>query len=141
MSSIAVRLRANLTRYHSALVPGIEGRTVESGGMWSRASDRFVPVSFPGAGIHDVLWESLEIVDADYLAEAAARRADKAEALRTATNVIKTVGPRGGFKYLSYEYIAKDGVRQHVSTGFRSEAEEVIAVLERYGISVEERRL
>lgn len=140
MRSIAVRLLVDLTRYHPALLRGAEGRTTERNGLWSRANDRFVPVVFPGAGTVDVLWASLEIIDATYLAEMAARHTEKIDALRTARNVVKVLGPRGGFKYLSYEYTDKSGVICHVGTTFRTEGDELIALLKGYGIAVEERK-
>jgi hypothetical protein len=110
MRSIKVRLRADLTRYHPALTSGAEGYTSSPSGFGSHASDRFVAVTFSAGVTLDVLWESLEIIDTEYLAEAAARKVEKLEALRSTTNVVRTVGPRGGFKYLSYQYTTKDGV-------------------------------
>lgn len=141
MRSIKVRLKADLTRYHPSLVIGAEGHTSEGGDLWSRASDRFVPVLFPGAGKFDILWDSLEIIDSEYLAEAAARKAEHREALRSAKNVVRTVGPRGGFKYLSYEFTEKNGSSRHESTGFKSEVEELVELFKRYGIPIGERKL
>lgn len=60
---IRVRLRTDLTRYNAKLTPGVEGVTVGEYGMWSKGSDRFVGVHFPGIVTLDVLWEGLEIVD------------------------------------------------------------------------------
>ena len=54
--------------------------------------------------------------------------------------VVRTVGPRGGFKYLSYEYVMKDGVR-HVSTTFKSDAEQLMELLESYGVPVSDQKL
>ena len=54
---------------------------------------------------------------------------------------MRVVGPRGGFKYLSYEYTSEDGIQQHVSTAFRSDADELVDLFERYGITVAERKL
>jgi hypothetical protein len=43
--------------------------------------------------------------------------------LRTARNVVKVIGPRGGFRSLAYEYTDEHGVTVHVATGIRDEAE------------------
>jgi hypothetical protein len=141
MKSIKVRLTAELTRYSPGLVIGAMGQTAAFGGIWSPASDRFVAVTFPGIGTYDILWESLEIIDAEYLAEAANRKKERNNALRSARNVVRTVGPRGGFKYLSYEYSGNDGVPQHVSTSFKADAEELLEIFRGYGIAIEERKL
>jgi hypothetical protein len=52
--------------------------------MWSRGSDQFVGVNFPGAGSLDVLWSSLDIIDEEYLREAEIRRTKRYEALKSA---------------------------------------------------------
>jgi hypothetical protein len=105
IDGIKVRLTTDLTKYHRDLLPGVEGHTVGQSGMWSRGSDRFIGVHFPNVGTFDVLWDSLEIIDAEYLARAAAKKQKKMEALKSAKRVVRTIGPAGGFKYLSYEYV------------------------------------
>jgi hypothetical protein len=67
-SSIRVRLLVDLTRYHPALRAGAEGVTVGQAGVWSRGNGRFVGVRFDQAGVHDILWDSLEIVDENFSA-------------------------------------------------------------------------
>ncbi|MEZ6057695.1 MAG: hypothetical protein R3C01_13425 [Planctomycetaceae bacterium] len=134
-------MTADLTRYHPSLVIGAEGHTTQSAGLWSRTSDRFVPVLFPASGQFDILWDSLEIIDAEYIAEVEARKVEHHEALRSATNVVCAVGPRGGFRYVSYEFRGKDGIRHSGSTSFKSEAEELMELFESYGITIEERKV
>lgn len=107
--------------------------------MWSRGSDRFVGVRFPEAGVHDILWSSLEIIDEDYLRERAAAKEREREALKTATNVVLHLGPRGGFRSLSYEY-QEDGITRHVSQGFRESADELLGIFREYSIPVREVR-
>ena len=106
-------------------MPGVEGYPIGRYGEWSRNFDRFVGVNFPGITILDVLWTGLEIIDEDYLREQAEAKRAKMEALKSATNVVLTVGPRGGFRYLSYEYTDADGLRRGSSTGSGTEAEEL----------------
>ena len=43
-----VKLTVDLTQYAKGLVAGTEGITAGQQGMWSRGSDRFVTVRFPG---------------------------------------------------------------------------------------------
>jgi hypothetical protein len=138
MDRLNVRRTTDLTRYHPDLVQGAEGVTVGQSGLWSRASDRFVGVSFPRAGVFDILWDSLEIIDEAYLQRAAQRAAELRESLKGANNVVCARGPRGGFRYLSYEYVAADGARRHCTTSFRSEANELMEVFRQYGIPIRE---
>jgi hypothetical protein len=49
--------------------------------------------------------------------------ATKLEPFKTAQNVIKTVGPQGGFRQLSYEYINERGTIARAVTGSKTEAE------------------
>jgi len=134
--SIKVRLKVDLTKYIPNLVEGSEGYTVPYGGIWSRASDRFVGVNFPGKGTLDVLWESLEIIDEEYLAEIKDREQKLLEELKTAYDVVRYIGPRGGFKCLTYTYIDSKGMKINTSKGFKNEAEKLIKVFNKYGIEV-----
>ncbi len=43
--------------------------------------------------------------------------------LKSARNVLKVVGPKGGFRSLSYEYVGEDGLVVHTSTSFKDKAE------------------
>jgi len=115
---------------------GAEGVTVGQYGLWSRANDRFVGVRFPNVGTFDILWESLEIIDQEYLKEVADREKERLELLKNARNVVRFVGARGGFRYLSYEYTAEDGIACHTSTGARQEAEKLMKFFKEQGIDV-----
>lgn len=141
MKPIRVRLITDLTRYHPQLIPGIEGITVGRQGLWSRGSDRFISVRFPSVGVFDILWQGLEIIDEEYLEWLAERERERWENLKRATNVTKVVGPRGGFRRLSYQYTDDNGVTHHTSLGFKDEAEEIERFLQQHGIEVKEVRL
>lgn len=84
------------------------------------------------------MWESIEIIDEEFLREVAIREKEKWEALKQATNVVKVVGSRGGFKHLSYEYVQKDGALCHASTGNREEADKLLEFFKENGIFVKE---
>ena len=109
--------------------------------MWSRGSDRFIGVRFATIGTFDILWESLQVIDKEYLADAKVRDKRKWELLENAMNVIRTTGPQGGFKYLSYEYLNEDGTPSHVSNGSRKAAEKLIEFFRSHGIEIREERL
>jgi hypothetical protein len=112
---IKVRLKVDLTKYRTGLVPGTEGTTIGNYGIWSRGSDRFVGVHFPDKGALDVLWDSLEIIDEEYLKRNEEQRNRYFEKLKSATEVVKCVGPRGGFRHLSYTYTDSNGIQvQHL---------------------------
>ena len=70
------------------------------------------------------------------MAEEAER--ERWELLRSAKNVRRVVGPRGGFRYLSYEYTDREGVAQHHSAGFRDEAGKLLRFFEEHGMPVEQ---
>ena len=74
--------------------------------MWSRANDNFVTVCFPNVATLDVLWKSLEIIDEEYLKRVKERNAKWLEELKTAKNVELNLGPKGGFRSLSFEYMS-----------------------------------
>lgn len=134
--TIQVRLKVDLTDYRKGLIAGSEGYTVGSYGSWSRSYDRFVGVHFPGIGTIDVLWKSLEIIDEEYLKELDEYRKKQTEELRNAKNVVKYIGPRGGFRHLSYEYIDSDGIKVSTSNGFKQESERLIELFEEYNIPI-----
>ena len=54
--------------------------------------------------------------------------------LQSAKRVVKVIGPRGGFRSLSYEYADAAGVTIHVATGIRDEAERLEAFFEKNNI-------
>jgi hypothetical protein len=137
--SVKVRLKVELTKHDSKLKAGVEGLAVGEYGLWSRGSDRFTGVYFPEIGTFDILWESLAIIDEEYLYQIAERDREERELLKCAKNVFKIIGPRGGFRRLSYEYLGKEGVPCHVSTCSREESDRLITIFGEYGIPVQER--
>ena len=108
MKKIKVKLTVDLTKYAKGLVAGTEGYTVGNYGELSRAFDRFVTVCFPNIATLDVLWKSLEIIEEEFIKE-----------LESAYDVVKHVGPLGGFKSLSYR--CKNGLSGR-SIGFKDKA-------------------
>ncbi len=137
-SGIKVRLLVDLTKYAKGLIAGTEGVTVGRTGLWSRGSDRFITVHFSGIATLDVLWDSLDIIDEAVLLENEKREKAFEESLRSARDVVLHLGPRGGFRCLSYSYIDQEsGTEIHVSNCFRSEAQRIMEILERYHIAID----
>ena len=62
--------------------------------------------------------------------------AKKLEPLKTAQNVIKTVGPQGGFRHLSYEYVNEYGTIVRASTVSKPEAERLEMFFAKHNIPV-----
>lgn len=56
----------------------------------------------------------------------------------TTLGVVRHVGVRGGFKYLSYEYTDNAGVIYHFSTSSKTEAEKLAALFEEHKIPVKQ---
>lgn len=132
-----VKLTVDLTKYANGLVAGTEGITVGQQGLWSRGSDRFVTVRFPGITTLDVLWDSLEIIDEEVLKEIERQKNLFTENLKSAKEVTLHVGPKGGFRHLSYSYTDKEsGINVHTSEGFRDRAYSIMDILKEYNIPI-----
>lgn len=58
------------------------------------------------------------------------------EPLKSARNVVKVVGPKGGFRYLSYEYLREDGSLVRDNTAFRDKAKRLEKFFADHGIVV-----
>lgn len=138
---IKVRLNTDLTKYLNGLIAGSEGYTIGRFGMWSRGNDDFTGVHFLGIGSLDVLWSSLEIIDEEYLKKAEDRKKKRLEEYRSAKDIIKYVGPRGGFKGLSFTYITLEGSTVSYSNGFKQESEELISYFKEIGLNITEKIL
>ena len=67
MNNIKVELKTDLTKYGEGLIAGIKGITIGQQGIWSRSNDNFITVKFENNIILDALWNSLEIIDEEYL--------------------------------------------------------------------------
>ncbi|NFH78662.1 hypothetical protein FDA09_04485 [Clostridium botulinum] len=136
MDNIAVKLITDLTKYGKGLVPGIKGITVGQKGIWSRCNDNFISVKFENDITLDVLWSGLEIIDDDYLKTIAEDEKKLLEELKSAKNIVKSVGPRGGFRYLCYEYITLDGSKSNKSIGLKKEADKLLELFSKYNLNV-----
>jgi hypothetical protein len=62
--------------------------------------------------------------------------AAKLEPLKTAQNVVKMVGPQGGFRHLSYEYVNEQGTVAQASTGSKTEAERLEMFFAKHNIPI-----
>lgn len=135
--SISMILKDDLTRYHPSLKTGTKGTIVC---MWG-SNDCFAKVRFNEVGTMDVLWKGIEITDTKYLSELAEQKRARNEALKTAMNVVLSLGPSGGFKYLTYEYVDVNGRHNHYGNGLdKASAMEDIEVFKQFGIQIQEER-
>ncbi|MBU3089805.1 hypothetical protein KPL42_15065 [Clostridium gasigenes] len=136
MNNIKVELKTDLTKYGEGLIAGIKGITIGQQGIWSRSNDNFITVKFENNIILDILWNSLEIIDEEYLQKLSKTKTTYLKELKTATNIIKTIGPKGGFKYLSFEYTRIDGCHWSKSIGLKKEADKLLDVFSEYKLNV-----
>lgn len=133
-----VTLLDDLTRYHGHLKPGSKGTILQGvkASIWG-SEDRFCAARFDCCGhTIDVLLKGLEIEGV--AEEAAAREAKFKEELRTTTEAVLQVGPHGGFRSLTVRYA---GGTRSMGSGFKGEAEKVMAILKEYGIPVKKERV
>jgi len=72
----------------------------------------------------------------DYRPYAEEKRKRWEKELLSAKNVVKRVGPNGGFRYLSYEYTSNEGYTVHKGTGIAAESAKVEAFFEKHGIPI-----
>jgi hypothetical protein len=56
--------------------------------------------------------------------------------LKSAKNVIKSIGPKGGFRSLSYEYVNEQGEKAYGSTGSKAEADRLEDFFAKHNIQV-----
>lgn len=130
---VRVRLNDDLRRYHAHLVPGSEGSMLPGAkvDMWG-SQDRFGAVRFDCCGaMLDVLLTGVTILDEEYLRELAEARAAELASLKDAREVELRLGPRGGFRSLSYRLPG-----QSRSMYDRAAADEHLAVFAKHDIPV-----
>lgn len=131
---VKVRLKVDLTNYGSGLVEGAEGIT-SGRDLNYFGSDRFVSVQFPKQTL-DILWDSLEITDEEYLKELAEKEKKLLEEYKSATDITETVGPKGGFKRLEFKYTKSDGKTENYYNGFKESAQKLIKYFEEIKLDV-----
>lgn len=136
--NVEVELSADLTSYHPSLVKGCKGTIVS----WTASVDFMARVRFREAGIMEINWRSLKIVDEEYLRQASERRKEEEEELLTATNVVLKLGPAGGFKYLSFVVRQKNGKTLNTGIGYegRQLAKRYLDFFREHEIDVQEIR-
>ena len=76
----------------------------------------------------------------DFRPYADAKRIQREKSLLTARNVVKELGPKGGFRYLSYEYTAQEGYTVHTGASSAAEARELEAFFNQHGFPITVRR-
>jgi hypothetical protein len=76
----------------------------------------------------------------DYRPYADEKRKQWEKALLSARNVVKQVGPQGGFRHMSYEYTAEAGHTVHTSATSATEAGELEAFFNQHSIPITVKR-
>lgn len=101
-----VKLLYDFTKYNEALQKGIEGDALETPEEQKirKPDDFFVRVNF-GVTTVDVPWRGLDIIDELYLKKKQDELDLYVSKLKTSKNVKLILGPKGGFKEISFEYL------------------------------------
>ena len=130
---LKVRLVHDYTKYNEKLEKGIEGVALETPEIQNERSpeDYFVKVRFEGITEVDVLWRGLEIIDEDYLSKKQAEKDAYYEGVKSATNIVNTIGPKGGFKKLEF-----DNGENHIIIEEKEQGEEHIEYFNKFGLSI-----
>lgn len=129
---IKVKLNSDLTHYLPRLTKDLVGYTMGN----AYKSDTYtavVDVSFENGMTASITLDKLTIIDEEYLAFLEKREQKFLDSLTTATNIIKKVGPRGGFKSLTFKY---DFGKLEIYN--RSQAEKIINKFEKLKKEIKE---
>lgn len=133
---IQVKLVHDYTKYNEKLEKGTVGYAVETpeDQEMRKVDDFFVKVKFEGITEVDVLWRGLEIIDETYLAEKQAKKDAYFSQVQTAKNVTYTLGPKGGFKTLEFDFV-ENGVEIHKIVEDKDLGADFLSAMEKYNIS------
>ncbi|WP_026583988.1 hypothetical protein [Bacillus sp. J33] len=130
---IKVQLKHDLTRYHPQLTNGAVGHTTHL----KTINDCFVKVYFPGAGHHDILWKSIEIIDEEYLEKRKKESDEKMKAIKENGKVELHWKKSGYLSSLRYEYRIGNQDFSH-SIGFLDLAATLYEDFRNNGIEIKE---
>jgi hypothetical protein len=130
---LKVKLVHDYTKYNEKLEKGVEGVALETPEIQKERSleDNFVKVKFDGITEVDVLWRGLEIIDEDYLSKKQAEKDAYYDSVKSATNIINTIGPKGGFKKLEF-----DNRENHIIIEEKEQGEEHIEYFNKFGLNI-----
>lgn len=111
---VRVCLTKDLSQYHPQLVIGALGAL---SGV-SKQDERAKYIKFDDFCYNSVIYsDNFNIVDEEFLLAADIVKYKKISAIVEGNKVVLGQGPRGGFKYLSVEYINEEGICCHESMG------------------------
>lgn len=99
--SIKVRLNSDLSYYFPGLTCGLEGYTIGNP-FKGDTYDAVITVYFENYGMASIVTDRLEIIDEEYLAFLEIREKQFLSQLENASHIVKKVGPKGGFKSLTF---------------------------------------
>ena len=136
---LKVKLVHDYTKYNEKLEKGVEGYAFETPEeqVSRKADDRFVKVRFEGITDVDVLWRGLEIVDSEYLEKKQAEKDDYFSQMKSAINVIYTLGPKGGFKSLEFDFVNSMGNKDHLFVEDKILGQDYLDAFEKYNIQMQ----
>lgn len=144
MNNPRVKLYPDLTHIHPKLIPGSEGvaklgAEIQTRGLFGAA----VKVDFDCGTSLDILWDGLEVIDVEYSNVLKSIEKEQWENYLTATEVVLTVGPRGGRKGLSFK-TKKGTINLGYGGGYTTlghplpKTSEILDFFEKNGVEVKE---
>ena len=131
---IKVRLNTDLNRYMNGLSCGLEGYTL--GNVYKENTyEPVINVYFEKINmVASITLDNLDIIDKDYLAFLTKREKECLNEFSEATNIVKYVGPRGGFKRLTLTL-----KNEKMNFNNRTEASKIEKILLKFNKSIEEK--
>ena len=86
----------------------------------------------------DVLWSGLEIIDEDYLNNKKEEEIKFEEELKTATDIVEYIGPRGGQKYITFSYTNYEGENIINESNYHSgrSIDEIKSIFKKHGKTI-----
>lgn len=126
-----VRLLCGLTKYRSGLVAGSVG-TVSGSAQWG------VLVKYDNGDVLDTLVKSLELFEPKDIAEAEQADREWEDQIRSAPEAKIHLGPAGGFRCVSIEYVNSYGTMTYHSNGDKQDALKILKIMLAAGKPVQE---
>lgn len=98
---IKVKLNTDLSHYRSGLTYGLEGYTIGNA-YQSDTYNAVIDVYFKDIGTVSVVLDKLDIIDDEYIKFLEKKEEKFLNSLKKSKDIIKYVGPKGGFKHLDF---------------------------------------
>lgn len=126
----------------SSHYPFLVVEACETGFRINTVQDQRRLLDYPDSTLVFLQWQGyfrsdfFEFTVGQYRSFTEPKRKAEEKRLLSARNVIKTLGPQGGFRSLDYEYTTEEGYTTHTGTPFADVAKEKETFFKEHGIPV-----